>query len=286
MLTGLLRLLGRLPLSVLHRAGAALGWLVYLFSPGYAARLRENLLQSGVCKDRHDYERVLRANVSEIGKATAEVAAIWFRPQEEAAALVRSVQGWAAVEQARAAGRGLVILTPHLGCFEVVAQYLALHFPLTALYRRPNYRLLEPAMQKGRRRRWLNLASTDVSGVRTLLKALKRGEAVAILPDQVPASGDGEWVPFFGRPALTMTLASRLVDSTGAGVFLTYAKRLPRGAGYEIVFEPMPPRQPAESAARHLNRALENVIRRLPEQYLWSYNRYKSPAGAAPPTAE
>lgn len=283
MLTGLLRLLGRLPLSFLHRTGAALGWLVYLTSPRYAARLRENLLQSGLWRGRREYKRLLRANIAENGKATAEVAAVWFRPQQEAAAWVRAVHGWDAVERARAAGKGLVLLTPHLGCFEVIAQYLALRFPLTALYRPPNYRMLEPAMLQGRTRPQLQLASTDLSGVRTLLKALRRGEAVGILPDQVPGAGEGEWAPFFGRPAYTMTLASRLAESTGASVFLMYARRLASGRGYELTFEPMPPREPGESGARQLNRALETVIGRLPEQYLWSYNRYKAPAGAESP---
>jgi Kdo2-lipid IVA lauroyltransferase/acyltransferase len=284
MLTGLLRLLAILPLSFLQAAGGAIGWLVYLSSPKYAARLRENLLQSGLWADERSYERVLKANVREAGKAAAELIAVWFRPQQESASWVKSVRGWEAVEAARRAGRGVVLLTPHLGCFEVIAQYLGLRFDLTALYRPPHYRLLEPAMLAGRRRERLHLASTDVAGVRSLLKALKRGEAIGILPDQVPSAGDGEWAEFFGRPAYTMTLASRLAQKSGAPILITYARRLPRGGGYELAFEPLPERQPGESQARQLNRGLEAVIRRVPEQYLWSYNRYKVPAGASRPT--
>jgi KDO2-lipid IV(A) lauroyltransferase len=261
MLTGLLRLLGRLPLSVLQAVGSALGWLVYLSSPTYASRLRDNLLQSGVWTDERDYQRILSASVGETGKGFAEVVAIWFRPQEEAASWVRAVHGWDFVEAALKAGRGFIIL--------------ALKVPLTVLYRPPNYESLEPAMLHGRTRPQLRTASTDLGGVRTLLKALKRGEAIGILPDQVPGAGEGEMAQFFGRPAYTMTLASKLGESTGAAMLLTHAKRLPRGRGYEISFEPMPDRLPGESAARHLNRGLESVIRRVPEQYLWAYNRYK-----------
>jgi KDO2-lipid IV(A) lauroyltransferase len=275
MLTGLLRLLGQLPLSILQAAGGALGWLTYLTSPTYAARLRDNLLQSGAWRDERDYQRILNANVAETGKAFAEVLAMWFRPQEEVASWVRAVQGWEAVEAARKAGRGLVLLTPHLGCFEALAQYLALKFPLTVLYRPPNYAVLEPAMLEGRSRPQLRTATTDTAGVRTLLKALRRGEAIGILPDQVPGAGEGEVAEFFGRPAQTMTLATRLSQSTGAPMLLTYARRLPRGGGYQVSFEPLPAQLPDESAARQLNRGLENVIRRLPEQYLWAYNRYK-----------
>jgi KDO2-lipid IV(A) lauroyltransferase len=278
MLTGVLRLLGYLPLSVLHAAGSALGWLTYLSSPGYAARLRENLQQSAVWTDEREFQRILGANVGETGKAFAEVVAIWFRPHDEVAAWVRAVHGWEAVEAARKAGRGIIVATPHLGCFEIIAQYLALKFPFTVLYRPPNYSLLEPAMLRGRSRAQLRTASTDLGGVRTLLKALRRGEAIGILPDQVPGAGEGEVADFFGRPAYTMTLASKLAETTGAAILPTYARRLPRGAGYELSFGRMPDRLPGESAARQLNRALEQMIRRLPEQYLWAYNRYKGGA--------
>jgi len=275
MLTGLLRLLGYLPLSVLHAAGSALGWLTYLSSPGYAARLRDNLLQSAVWADERDYQRILGANVGETGKAFAEVVAIWFRPHEEVVSWVRAVHGWDVVEAARKAGRGIIVATPHLGCFEIIAQYLALRFPFTVLYRPPNYALLEPAMLQGRGRPRLHAASTDLGGVRTLLKALRRGEAIGILPDQVPGAGEGELADFFGRPAYTMTLVSKLAENTGAAILPTYARRLPKGGGYELSFERLPERLAGESCARQLNRALEQMIRRLPEQYLWSYNRYK-----------
>jgi Kdo2-lipid IVA lauroyltransferase/acyltransferase len=131
----------------------------------------------------------------------------------------------------------------------------------------------------------MHLATTDVSGVRQLLKALKKGEAIGMLPDQVPGAGDGEWADFFGRPAYTMTLASRLAQRSQAPVVLTYAIRLAHGAGFELSFERMPAQNAGESPARHLNRALEDMVRRCPEQYMWSYNRYKTPDGVEPPTA-
>ncbi len=280
MLTALLRLFAKLPLAWLHSAGAMLGWLAYHASSSYANRLRENLYRGGVWHNQEEFKKILKINVLEAGKASAELASIWFRPQIEIAGWVRKVNGWDVVEAARSHGRGLIMLTPHIGCFEIMPQYVSLKFPLTVLYRSPRFATLEPAMRAGRTRPGMRLAPADVSGVRLLLKALRNGEAVGILPDQVPAQGDGDWANFFGRPAYTMTLAARLAQRTSAPVVMTYGIRLPRGAGYEISFEPMPPRDPEESPARQLNRALEKVIRRYPEQYMWSYNRYKSPEGA------
>lgn len=283
MLKGFLRLLAGLPLSWLHAAGRGLGWLVYLSSPKYAHRLRENLLQSRVWTDEAQFQRLLHENVSESGKAFAEIPAIWFRPQAEVASWVRIARGLELVEAAHQAGKGLMLLTPHLGCFEVIAQYCALHFPFTVLYRPPRIEALRPVMIEGRARPNLVSGSADLKGVRMLLKALRRGEAVGILPDQVPAAGDGEWADFFGRPAYTMTLVAKLHETTGAAMLMCYAKRLPRGQGYEIVFQSMPAAAEGESRARQLNRALESVIRQCPEQYLWSYNRYKQPRSRAKP---
>jgi KDO2-lipid IV(A) lauroyltransferase len=286
MLTGLLRLFSKLPLAWLHRAGAVLGWLTYRASPSYAKRLRGNLHTSGVWRDPAHFHELLKTTILEAGKATAELPAVWFRPQHESAGWVRKVHGWEFVEAAQGQGCGLILLTPHIGCFEVIPQYLSLRFPLTALYRPPRFAALDPAMRAGRMRPDMRLATTDVSGVRQLLKALKKGEAIGMLPDQVPGAGDGEWADFFGRPAYTMTLASRLAQRSGAPIVLTYAIRLPRASGYDLSFENMPPREANETSARHLNRALEAIVRRRPEQYMWSYNRYKTPAGVQQPEGQ
>ena len=286
MLTSFLRLLAKLPLAWMHSAGRLLGWLTYLVSPSYAKRVRENLLGSAICRTRPEFEKLLKRSIRETGKAIAELPAVWFRPQHESASWIRNVFGWELIDAAVKHGRGVVILTPHFGCFEVLAQFIAVRHPITVLYRPPHFRGLEPAMRAGRSRPNIHLATTDVSGVRQLLKALHRGEAIGLLPDQVPGSGDGEWANFFGRPAYTMTLWSRLAHRSKAPVVLAYAVRLPTGVGFEAHFEMMPPREPGETEARHINRALEDIIRRFPEQYLWGYNRYKAPAGMqAPPVS-
>jgi len=109
---------------------------------------------------------------------------------------------------------------------------------------------------------------------------LRQGEAIGVLPDQAPGMGEGEWADFFGKPAYTMTLVTRLKAASGAAVVMAFAERLPQGRGYQLHLTPVSA-DPLDTAA--LNRAIEVVVRQCPAQYLWGYNRYKVPAGAAPP---
>lgn len=270
------RLLSRLPLPVLHNFGAALGWLVWLASPTYRRHMRENLALAGV-------EAARTGAIAEAGKTIAELPRLWCRPPADVASLVVRVSGWPLVEAAAAAGKGILFLTPHLGCFEISAQYVAQTMPITVLYRRPKQDWLAPLMEAGRGAS-LKLAPADLSGVRRLIKALRQGEAVGMLPDQVPGNGEGIWAPFFGRPAYTMTLAARLAD-TGATVLLAFAERLHYGAGYHLQFFALsqPPAGDLTARVAQFNGEIEALIRRHPEQYLWGYNRYKQPAGAPEP---
>jgi KDO2-lipid IV(A) lauroyltransferase len=275
-------LAAHLPLSALHRLGTLLGWATYLLSGNYAQRLRENLrYEMGNCPEK-DFRKVLIASVAEAGKGVAELPWLWRRPLAEVVTSVKACHGWEHVEAARTRGKGVIFLTPHLGCFEVSATYAAEWIPITVLYRPPKLAWLEQVMRSGRERGQLRLARTDVGGVRSLYKALKRGEAIGLLPDQVPGKGEGEWADFFGRPVYTMTLVGRLAESSGAAVLMAYAERLPDGAGYVIRITPLE-FVPGRSVSRQINVALEKVVRACPTQYLWSYNRYKVPAGIEPP---
>ena len=250
---------------------------MYGMSPTYRRHLRENLAQAGYAD-----AGTRRAAVAAAGQMLAELPAVWFRPHERVVSLVQRTEGLEEALAARAAGKAVVFLTPHLGCFEVAAQYAAARMPITVLYRPPKIAWLDPLMREGRGRPNVRLAPADFSGVRGLFAALKRGEAAGFLPDQVPGAGEGEWAEFFGRKAYTMTLAARLLEREQLACFLAYAKRLPGGAGYAIVVRPLPAPLPGESAPRRVNRALEALVRECPGQYLWGYNRYKTPKGAKP----
>lgn len=273
------RLLSHLPLWLVHALGAVLGRLAYLFSPTYRAHLRANLAQAGIT------DIAPTAVAGETGKQALEPARIWLRSLEEAAALAVDIDGREHVLAAQQAGKGIVYLTPHLGCFEITAQYLSTLAEITVLFRPPRNRGLHALIEAGRRRPQLHLAPADLSGVRALIKALKKGQAIGLLPDQAPKVGEGVWLDFFGRPAYTMTLAARLSE-TGATTLFVWGERLPGGAGFRLHFRPPTQVLQGDTIARaqQINHEIETLIRACPQQYLWGYNRYKRPAGAdAPP---
>jgi KDO2-lipid IV(A) lauroyltransferase len=278
------RLLASLPLRWLHSLGALLGHITFAISKNYAARTKENLRQSHLAKDENHYATLLNQTINEAGKSIVELPWVWGRSLEQVCATVQSCYGWEHMEAAHARGKGVILLTPHWGCFEVVGLYVGQHIPLTCLYRSPRQAWLETIMRGGRERGLARLATADISGVRVLFKALKRGEAIGLLPDQVPSQGEGEWSDFFARPAYTMILSGRLAQTSGATVLLAFAERLPRGQGYKLRFEPLV-LDFSKPVPPQINAALERVIAISPAQYLWSYNRYKIPNGVLPPDA-
>ena len=277
----LIRWLARAPLWLVHSIGAVLGWLTYWASPTYRRRFDANAAQAGIAA------AAARAAIAAAGRMVAELPVLWLRPAAEPIRPHLHWQGEELIAAALRAGRGVVFLTPHMGSFEVTAQAIAQGFaaefgPITVLYRPARKALLRRWMDASRERPGLVTAPATLAGVRQMLRALRRGECVGLLPDQVPPEGMGVWVPFFGKPAYTMTLAARLVQQTGAVPLLIWGERLARGAGYTVHVSELGEALPrsdatqAESAAI-INRAMERLILRCPQQYLWGYHRYKTP---------
>ncbi|MFY3385009.1 lysophospholipid acyltransferase family protein [Paracidovorax sp. MALMAid1276] len=269
------------PLWVLHALGAAMGWAAFIASPTYRRRFLAHSALAG-----YSFGQV-RAAVAHAGRMVAELPRLWL-----GATMPCALRGEACVEQAYAQGRGVLYLTPHLGCFELSAQAAAQRFsaergPITVLYRPARQAWLAKVMETARNRPGMLAVPTTLAGVRQMIKALRRGEAVGLLPDQVPPSGQGLWAPFFGRDAYTMTLAVRLAQQTGAAVVLARCERLPWGRGYVTHFEPLPAplSDDMAQAVLQINQAMEHLIRQCPAQYLWGYGRYKQPRVDAPPPA-
>ena len=281
----LFRWLSRRPLWFLHMLGDAIGWLTFLASPTYRRRFRENVAQAGIAP------RDARPAIAEAGRLVVEMPFLWLRPADEPIRPRLNWEGEALLVDALERGKGIVLLTPHMGSFEVTAQACAQSFsaeygPITVLYRPARKPWLRTIMDGSRARPGVATAPATLAGVRQMIRALRRGEAVGLLPDQVPPDGMGVWVPYFGKPAYTMTLAARLVQQTGAVPLLIWGERMARGAGYTVRVSALDEALPAgensqaESAAV-INRAMERLIRQRPQQYLWGYHRYKQPRANA-----
>ena len=286
MLTAVFRLLAWLPLRVVHALGAVGGWLVYLLSSTYRRNVRANLAQAGF-----DDAALRRKAVAEAGRQAIEAAWLWQRPAADLEACIHEMPV-GSFEKLLAEPRPLLLLTPHLGGFEAVAQYYATLLrarlrPMTVLYRVPRKQVLQALIDE-RARPGLLLAPADMRGVRMLMRALKSGQTAGILPDQVPSKGDGVWAPFFGRPAYTMTLPARLAVAQQARIVFVLCERRPAGRGYVLQLVPFEPLLTGDMGTdtAALNRALEALICRCPAQYLWGYNRYKTPAGVAKAAVE
>jgi len=269
----LFKLLSGLPLWLLHGAGLVLGWLVFLGSPRYRRRLVDHAALAGFGA------AVVRGAVGHAGRMVTELPRLWL-----GAPVPISWANDACVERAYAAGRGVVFLTPHLGCFEITAQGLAQRYgarygALTVLYRPARQAWLASLMADARNRPGLSTAPTTLAGVRQMMRALRNGHAVGLLPDQVPPQGMGVWSPVFGRPAYTMTLSARLAQQTGATVLLLWGERLGWGRGFRLHFTELanPLASDLEAAVAQINQEMERLIRVCPAQYLWGYARYKQP---------
>lgn len=280
----LFRLFAALPLWLLHGLGAAMGWLTFAASPTYRRRFVANAVQAG-----YSFADVRRA-VAHAGRMVAEVPRLWFGQP-----LPCEMHGAEVIDDGIAAGKGIVFLTPHMGCFELSAQAMArrwgvVHGPITVLYRPARQAWLARLMETARSRPGLESAPTTMAGVRQMIKALRQGHSVGLLPDQVPPDGQGIWSPFFGKPAYSMTLAAKLAQQTGAAVILARCVRRPWGQGFDLYVHKLaePLATDMDAAVLQINQEMERLIRESPEQYLWGYARYKQPRGmvSAPPESQ
>ncbi|NEN76432.1 lysophospholipid acyltransferase family protein [Pelistega sp. NLN82] len=268
----LLKIWSLIPLRLLQGMGSALGLLVFYLSPRYGNRIREHAIQAGYAEAAFHREAA-----KQIGQMFAEIPKVWFRGKE-CLQKVRVANPDYLAQLRENKAQSVIFITPHLGCFEICARYLAQQKPITVMYRKARRDFFEPVMKNARDASGLVALPADFSGVRGFLKTLRQGGDIGLLPDQAPSNPDGVWVKFFDRPAYTITLPGKLAKQTGAKVVMVAGIRLPNGQGWELVFRDGPDLQDLdnEAQAQAMNTALEDLIRLAPTQYLWSYNRYKS----------
>ena len=274
---GLFKLASYLPLWLLHGVGAGLGVLLWLLDSGHRSRLRDNAELAGL-SSRQRWQATLHA-----GRMVAELPRLWLGkpvPIE-----------WDGLDLLRASvqpGHSLVLLTPHMGCFEINAKAYAQEFahaglgdagkPMTVLFRPSRQAGLQELVRAAREGDGLHAAPTSMAGVKQLMRALKHKQAVGLLPDQVPPNGMGVWSRFLGQPAYTMTLGAKLAQQADH-VLLMWGERLSFGRGFKVHVLRPPTALPSdiEQATQCINDWVELVIGQAPEQYMWGYARFKNP---------
>ncbi len=272
----LLTAVGWLPLPLLHGLGWLLGTLLYLLPNRQRAITRRHLQRCLPERDAAARARLERLSLIESAKAVCEAPAIWFGPEWRVRRWIDDEPARRAFRTAVAGGRGAIMLTPHLGCWEITHLFATQIGPITVLYK-PQKGVANAVILRGRSRFPDAVAQpTDAGGVKAVLAALKRGEMVGILPDHDPPEGSGSFAPLFGIPAHTMDLIGKLAARTGAPVWFFVAERLSWGRGFRFHLSRLPSgiADPATAAAV-LNEGLEACVLRMPEQYWWSYKRYR-----------
>ncbi len=280
----LIHLSARLSFRSVYALGGMAGRLLAAL-PGRAALVtRCNLALCFPELTSAEQRALARRSLAETARMALELGRVWLGPIEETLALVREVEGDAHLEAALARGRGALLAVPHLGSWELLGLYLASRWPMTTLYRPPRAREMERFYRACRERTGARLVPAGPSGIRALVRTLRNGELVAVLPDQDPGRGAGVFVPFFGVAANTSVLISRLAAKCSAPVLFVWCERLPDARGFRVHFVPGGGEIAAGDVARAaqaLNQGIEECIRTLPHQYLWSYKRFRfRPAGS------
>ena len=262
-----------IPLFLVQSIGILIGYIFHMTNKKSRFLLVKNLTSAMIYKDKAVLNRAINKNIRETGKTIMESLAIWSNKQKRVLSWVSEVQGLAEIDRAHARKKGIIFLSPHLGCYEITSIYYGSKNPLTILYRPPRKKWLEELIKDGRQKGFNTLAPTNKSGIKQILKSLRNHQAVGILPDQTANKGEGEWADFFGRPAYTMVLVSKLAKKTGATVIMAFGERLDIGKGFKIHFKIIPASN--VSSPRKLNKVLEDTIMKSPEQYLWNYDKHK-----------
>jgi Kdo2-lipid IVA lauroyltransferase/acyltransferase len=280
-----IRLIGALPLPLNRALGVLAGWLAWRIGAKSRHITDVNLTLCFPELDAQARRRLTRQSMIETGKGAAETALLWRHPDRGVAKVV-SVEGVDPLRDTLGQGQPVVVLAPHLGCWEVVNFWLSSQFDLHALFKPSHFQAVNDLVLASREHFGGTFYPASARGVASLIRAM-RGKPVitGILPDQVPDQRGGQFVPFFGQLTLTGTLPVKLLQQSGARAFVIFAKRLPGTQGYHIII------REAENdihdtdlgiALAAMNRSVENLIREAPAQYVWNYKRFRRTSDGSP----
>ena len=283
-------LLALIPLHILQGLGSVLGRLGFYLATSERQRTTKNLHFSKLAANDQQAEKLVKSIFAETAKSGLELSVAWTRSSKHIVSLFKEVHGWEHIEAAIERNEGLLLITPHLGNYDLAGRFLSekLPFPLTAMYRPPKISWLENVMNSGRVRDNGYTAPANMLGVKQIVRALKNKQATIVLPDQVPGEGEGVWATFFGQPAYTMTLASRLAVMPEVTPLFFCGERLPHGRGFVLHIAPLEGTLSGnrEHDAQIINNNVEKWVTRFPSQYLFGYNRYKHRGNKPPESSQ
>ncbi len=278
MIQTVLKILARIPLPVLHLMAWPLGLLLILIPNRQRHYARINVHICLPHLSTLQQQRIWMRSLIETVKTLLESPRLWLAKPDKVLQLIRHVDGLEAVKQARGQGKGVIFIAPHLGNWEIIGQFYSHHFPMVLMYRPQKNQALDDIIRNGRERFGGLLVPSTRKGLAILLKGLRENKTIGILPDQNPGAGAGVYVPFFGIQANTPLFATRLASRTGAAAFIVTAERLTFGRGYHLHIEAASEclyDKNVTLGAACMNRDMEKIILRCPEQYWWAYNRFR-----------
>lgn len=265
-----------------HRVGSLIGLLSLITSNRNRFVTEKNIELCFPHMSAQQQQQLTRNSLIEMGKTFTEAGPMWKWPKEKLFKSIKAVHGEELLHNALNNKQGVILALPHLGNWELLSLYCSANYSSTSMYQKPKLKQLDTIIKKGREHLGANLVPADNTGVRAMLKVLKNKGVVCILPDQEPNTGTGIFAPFFGQQAYSMTLVSRLAQKTNASVIIAYAKRLAPGEGYEIIFTGLPEMaeklnsDKLDDSVVYLNHEIEQTIQNVPEQYQWSYKRFRN----------
>ena len=278
MLRAFLQIGAWLPLSILQLLAKFWGLYLYRFPTKAKLVTQKNLATCFSTKTSAEIEKMTHASLTNTASTILEMGKSWLPPMAKSLELVTESEGEDNFFAATATEQGVILLAPHIGNWEIFGFYLCEKLKSTWLYQPPEFKLMDQFITKTRSRAGIEMAPTHRIGVSKILAALRRGEVVGILPDQIPPAEGGRFAPFFGEPALTMTLPSKLIQKTKAKVFCGFAQRLPNARGYKIIVEEAMSdiySEDLDESIMALNRSIEKTIMKSVEQYSWEYKRFR-----------
>ncbi|MCB1692800.1 MAG: lysophospholipid acyltransferase family protein [Pseudomonadales bacterium] len=276
-ITGLMWLFSLMPLGLSQVLGRRIGDLIFKLDTRGAKVTRTNLEVCMPALSSMEREAMVRRSLQQTGMMMMETPASWLGGYDRVLGWIQKVEGETLLDEAMASGKGVIVILPHIGNWELINVYMASKGGnQTGLYAPPNQDYLKPLMSTIRNRFGNDLVPTTKKGIATLFRRLQEGSLVVVLPDQVPASG--KFVPFFGEDALTDVLITRLLRRSQATVLCCVIERLPGAKGFMIHFTKAHEdiyASDEDVALLGLNKSVEACVQMAPDQYQWEYKRYK-----------